>query len=290
MPEIYVSVDIESDGPVPGLNSMLSLGAVAFDPVGKVLSKFQRNMKCLDGAVPDSKTMNWWEGEPEAWAVLQENVVSPRDAMKDFREWLGLLNADNHSHVQHKLTFVGYPAAFDHAFVHYYLMRFGGSDPFGHQALDIKTYAMAAMSTEFKETHKGSMPKEWFRDVPEHKHVAWQDALEQGMLFFEIRAALMIRRSELEQLEYVYGQLQESMAHQTTQYKSGLDVIMKSLRKIYAATDSAEKSEIAGQILEDLKAQEEEDVAEPKKVLSIVSEAVDGAAEPESEDKELSSG
>ena len=45
MPEIYVSIDIESDGPVPGLNSMLSLGAVAFDPVGKVLSKFQRNMK-----------------------------------------------------------------------------------------------------------------------------------------------------------------------------------------------------------------------------------------------------
>ena len=30
MKEIYISCDIESDGPIPGPNSMLSFGSVAF--------------------------------------------------------------------------------------------------------------------------------------------------------------------------------------------------------------------------------------------------------------------
>ena len=30
LPEIYVSIDVEADGPIPGDHSMLSLGAAAF--------------------------------------------------------------------------------------------------------------------------------------------------------------------------------------------------------------------------------------------------------------------
>jgi hypothetical protein len=29
-PEIYVSTDIEADGPIPGMNSMLSFGSAAY--------------------------------------------------------------------------------------------------------------------------------------------------------------------------------------------------------------------------------------------------------------------
>jgi len=45
-------------------------------------------------------------------------------------------------------VFVGYLAAFDFMFVHWYLVRFTGSSPFSHSALDIKTYAMALLGTE----------------------------------------------------------------------------------------------------------------------------------------------
>ena len=38
--ETWVLVDIETDGPLPGKNSMLSLAAVAFKPNGEVISDF----------------------------------------------------------------------------------------------------------------------------------------------------------------------------------------------------------------------------------------------------------
>jgi len=38
--EIYVSIDIEADGPIPGPYSMLSIGAVAFTPEGEEVGEY----------------------------------------------------------------------------------------------------------------------------------------------------------------------------------------------------------------------------------------------------------
>jgi hypothetical protein len=85
-------------------------------------------------------------------------------------------------------VFVGYPAAFDFMFVYWYLIRFAGSSPFSHAALDIKTYAMALLGTEYRATVKRAMPSNWFDDAP-HTHVALDDAIEQGALFCAMLAA-----------------------------------------------------------------------------------------------------
>ena len=37
--ERYISVDVEMDGPVPGLHSMLCLGAAAYNPWGQQIGK-----------------------------------------------------------------------------------------------------------------------------------------------------------------------------------------------------------------------------------------------------------
>jgi hypothetical protein len=70
-------------------------------------------------------------------------------------------------------------------FVYWYLIKFVGESPFSHSALDIKTYAMAVLKTEFRETAKRKMPKHWFDDLP-HTHIALDDAIEQGALFCNI--------------------------------------------------------------------------------------------------------
>lgn len=59
--EIYVSVDVESDGPIPGPNSMLSFGAAAFRlddrwPYGTRISTFSANLEMLEYASSDPKT------------------------------------------------------------------------------------------------------------------------------------------------------------------------------------------------------------------------------------------
>ena len=81
-----------------------------------------------------------------------------------------------------KPVFVAYPAGFDFLFVYWYLIRFVGESPFSHSALDMKTYAMALLKTDYRNSTKRNMPKGWFDDMP-HTHVALDDAIEQGALF-----------------------------------------------------------------------------------------------------------
>ncbi|HEV2669038.1 MAG TPA: exonuclease, partial [Blastocatellia bacterium] len=67
MSEVYVSTDVETDGPIPGLNSMLSFGSAAYLPDKTLISAFTANLETLPGAAADPKTMAWWETQPEAW-------------------------------------------------------------------------------------------------------------------------------------------------------------------------------------------------------------------------------
>jgi len=55
--EVYISTDIESDGPIPGPNSMLSLGSAAYLPDGKRVGTFSVNLETLPGAQGDPDTM-----------------------------------------------------------------------------------------------------------------------------------------------------------------------------------------------------------------------------------------
>jgi 3' exoribonuclease, RNase T-like len=177
--EIYVSTDIETDGPIPGPNSMLSFASAAFLANKTLASTFTANLKTLPEASGDPDTMKWWEGQTEAWNAHRQDLETPDKAMHRYLDWIKSLPG--------KPVFVGYPAGFDFLFVYWYLIRFTGESPFSFSALDIKSYAMAVLKTDFKKTVKGKMPRHWFEKLP-HTHVALDDALEQGILFCNILA------------------------------------------------------------------------------------------------------
>jgi len=174
MPEIYLSTDVETDGPIPGPNSMLSFASAAFSADKKMLGTFSANLHTLDGAVGDPKTMEWWKTQPAAWEACRKDLESPEHAMRRYVDWIKGLGG--------KPVFVAYPAGFDFLFVYWYLIRFTGASPFSHSALDIKTFAMAMLGTDYRDSTKRNMPKHWFDDAP-HTHVALDDAIGQGMLF-----------------------------------------------------------------------------------------------------------
>lgn len=174
MKEIYVSTDVETDGPIPGPHSMLSLGSAAYGADKSLISTFSANLEELPGAAADPDTANWWATQPEAWAACRANKVSPKKAMADYLSWVKSLSG--------KPVFVAYPAGFDFLFVYWYLIRFTGESPFSHSALDIKTYAMAMLRKDYRESSKRNMPKHWF-DPARHTHVALDDAIEQGAMF-----------------------------------------------------------------------------------------------------------
>jgi hypothetical protein len=179
MTEIYVSTDIESDGPVPGLNSMLSFGSAAYLADKTLVQTFSANLETLPGASGDPTTMAWWETQPQAWEACRKNLQPPVLVLPQYVSWLKGLPGNP--------VFVGYPAAFDFMFITYYLYRFAGESPFAYFALDIKSYAMAVLNRDFYEVTKDTMPKHWFDDLP-YTHVALDDALSQGALFCNMLA------------------------------------------------------------------------------------------------------
>ena len=180
MTEIYISTDVETDGPIPGPNSMLSMGSAAYAPDKRLVSTFSANLELLEGAAPDPKTAAWWATQPEAWAACREHPEAPAAAMARYVAWIATLPG--------KPVFVAYPAGFDFLFVYWYLMRFVGESPFSHSALDMKSYAMAVLGKGYRESTKRNMPKAWFDPLP-HSHVALDDAIEQGALFCNMLAA-----------------------------------------------------------------------------------------------------
>lgn len=94
--------------------------------------------------------------------------------MKEYLAWVKSLPG--------RPVFVAYPTGFDFLFVYWYLIRFTGESPFSHSALDIRSYAMAVLKKDYRESSKKNMPKNWF-DPRKHSHVALDDAIEQGTLF-----------------------------------------------------------------------------------------------------------
>ncbi len=184
MRSIYYSLDIETDGSVGGLNNMLSLGCVAFDPqTGEILATFTANLLPLPEYKPDPRTMEWWKQFPQAWAAATKDARPPADVMPEFELWVSQTAGGA------KATACCWPS-WDFSFVHLYLHKFAGGGHktscgcvFGHRALCIRTLASAALNHEFRGFGKRIMPKAWFPAAgADHTHVALEDALEQAYI------------------------------------------------------------------------------------------------------------
>lgn len=174
MVEVYVSTDVESDGPIPGLHSMLSFASAAYLADKTLVGTFSANLEFLPGASGDAKTMEFWAEYPDEWVECRRDVQSPEAAINKYVNWLKSLPGEP--------VFAAYPLGFDFSFIYWYLMRFAGDNPFSRRGIDIRTYAMAVLKRDYNECSKEHMPSEWFEYVP-RKHVALDDAISQGLLF-----------------------------------------------------------------------------------------------------------
>lgn len=170
--QVFVIVDIEADGPMPGLYSMLSLGAVATTPE-KEVSRFYRKLKPIEGATQYPDTMRWWKTQPEAWNEVCTDAESPEIVMREFCDWLHSLNAE--------LVFAASPIALDYSFVGWYLYRFAGENPFSNEnnaarTLDIRSFIAGKYDTSFNNSSRTKLPKSLIDGMIEHTHKSIDDA------------------------------------------------------------------------------------------------------------------
>jgi DNA polymerase III epsilon subunit-like protein len=168
--EAYVSVDIEAAGPNPSQYSMLSIGAWI---VGFPQKTFYIELKPIHtNYSPEALEINSLSLDS-----LTKTGMEPGEAMRRFEDWI---QAETPS--GYKPVFVAFNAPFDWMFINDYFMRYLGRNPFGHTALDIKSYYMGFKGCSWQETTMGSIGPQYFENH-HHTHNALQDALDQGKIF-----------------------------------------------------------------------------------------------------------
>ncbi|MYX34527.1 exonuclease [Streptomyces sp. SID8377] len=180
-PSLYISVDIEADGPIPGPYSMLSLGAAVAG---------RQDTGRFTAADPERDTFyrelrpTGTETAPQALAVSGLDRArqtaegsEPAAAMAEFTACVRAGSED----AQPVKT--GYPAGYDWMLLYWHLIRFTGSSPFGHSGcLDMKTMYATKAGVPLRAVAKGTMPRE-LRSRRRHTHHALDDAIEQAELF-----------------------------------------------------------------------------------------------------------
>lgn len=173
--EVYISVDIETSGPIPGVYSMLTIGACNVDDPRQT---FSCELKPISTNV-----------DPEALAVtglslktLDREGLNPEEAMRQFQDWVAsAVGTDGVA------VFVGLNAPFDWSFINYYFHYFLKSNPFGFTALDIKALYMGATGSSWSGTRSSQMAAR-LHPKSEGNHQALHDAQYQAELFRLIRA------------------------------------------------------------------------------------------------------
>jgi DNA polymerase III epsilon subunit-like protein len=168
--EAFVSVDVETAGPNPSQYSLLAIGACSvFFPDRKFYIEIKpvNLLFCPESLESCGFSMD----------ELDRKGVDPVEAMQGFENWLKQALPTGQQPV-----FVGFNAPFDWMFVNDYFHRFLGHNPFGHVAIDIKSYYMGLAKVPWSETTMRFLGKHYL-DQPNLVHHALVDALDQGEIF-----------------------------------------------------------------------------------------------------------
>lgn len=165
----FISVDVEASGPFPPAFSMLSIGACLVDDDSVTFRRLLRPISQLT----DPKAMQVSRLSMEE---LSRTGLDPAGVMREFDQWVQA-QAGSRTPV-----FVGLNAAFDWAFVNYYFLTYGSSNPFGFAPLDIKAYYAGATGVEWLEARSSRMA-ERLRATKRATHDALEDAIAQAELF-----------------------------------------------------------------------------------------------------------
>jgi 3'-5' exoribonuclease Rv2179c-like domain len=180
--DIYISGDVEADGPIPGEYSMLSFGLC-------VAGRFDgREFKAVD---PDVETFyaelqpisERWDSEAARVARLDRRELlrtgrTPHDAMTEAATWVRKAAGDN------RAVFVGFPVVFDWMFLYWYFVTFAdGGSPFDFSAaLDMKTMFQQKARVVSSAAGLSDLPTQLGSDRP-HTHNALDDAQRQAEIF-----------------------------------------------------------------------------------------------------------
>ena len=173
--DVYISVDVESAGPNPADYSLLTIGACT---IAEPQQTFYIELRPVNSNfVPEALSISRLSMER-----LADRGLTPKTALVRFENWLKEQTPEGH-----KPVFVAFNAAFDWMFMNDYFHHYLGHNPFGHAAIDIKSFYMALTGASWEET---SMQYIGPRYLPDQQltHHALRDAMDQAVIFRKMLA------------------------------------------------------------------------------------------------------
>ena len=179
MNECYISVDVETTGPIPGSYSMFEIGACV---VGQEEIQFDCTLRLFPEANFEQEALTAIGIESISKIPVGTDIEL---AMSEFALWVKRVAHNT------KPVFVANNAAFDWMFVHWYFVTMRIENPFGHSALDMKAYFMGMTGCSWKQASLKNMAQYVAIPFPTLPHRALSDAVIQSNIFSKL---LNIRR------------------------------------------------------------------------------------------------
>lgn len=174
--EIFICVDVETAGPVPGDYAMLSIGAcLVYDTANTFYIELKPDK---DGVDPEALAIGGLDMDE-----LRRKGAEPVEAMQAFADWIAAV-----APAPARPLFVAFNAPFDWMFINDYFHRYMGGNPFGHSALDIKAYFMGQMGVNWADTSMQRISS-FFLEERRLTHNALRDAQDQAEIFLKILKA-----------------------------------------------------------------------------------------------------
>jgi len=169
----WISVDVESDGPIPGDYSMVCFGAVIVEK-GLERSFYGQLRPISDRYLPDDLSISGFTREE----TLQ--FAEPKETMSQFKAWL-------EREVKGRPLFISDNNGYDWQFINWYFHHFIGENPFGFS------------STNLNSLYKGMKKDFWAssKDLAKtpHTHHPVDDAkgVAEVLLHMKYKMGLKIR-------------------------------------------------------------------------------------------------
>ena len=165
----WFSVDIEANGPAPGLFSMTSIGLVAVR--GELDETFYAEFQPLVGAGCLEEALAVGNMSMQ---YLTDHGRDPGDVMPELAAWLDEVSSG-------RPVFVADNPGFDFGFVTYYFAMLGMKNPFGHSARRIGDLYAGLQRDSFQASEWKSLR------TTRHTHNALDDAIGNAEAILKMR-------------------------------------------------------------------------------------------------------
>ncbi len=160
---IWVAVDVEADGPCPGLFSMTQIGAVMLLPNGE-MDTFMGNLRPISDEYIQQALDVCGHTREETMGFDDPYVV-----MRKFKDWLA----------GYRVMFISDNNGFDWQFVNYYFHKYCGTNPFGFSSTNLGSLYKGCVGSLYKNFKH-------LRDT-KHTHNPVDDAMGNMEAFIKIK-------------------------------------------------------------------------------------------------------